>query len=90
MKTDPESYRLGRSKLNLNTDARVLVVEDFPAGIRAGKAASCSVLGLATTHIAQLQEHGPDWIVKDLQSVRFGNCNADTGEVAIEISKSLD
>lgn len=91
MRADPESYHLGRSKLNLNADARVLVVEDSPAGIRAGKAASCSVLGLATTHsVAQLQEHGPDWIVKDLQSVRFVNRKADTGEVAIEISKSLE
>lgn len=91
MRADPESYILGRDKLNINADARVLVVEDSPAGIRAGKAASCSVVGLATTHsIAQLQEHGPDWIVKDLQSVRFVNRNADTGGVAIEISKSLE
>lgn len=67
------------------------MVEDSPAGIRAGKAASCNVVGLATTHdIAQLRENGPDWIVKDLQSVRFVNRNADTGEVAIEILHSLE
>ena len=65
------------------------MVEDSPAGIRAGKAASCTVVGLATTHsIAQLRE--ADWIVKDLQSVGFVNRNADTGEVAIEISNSLE
>lgn len=91
MRVDPECYRLARERLNLNADARVLVVEDSPAGIRSGKAASCSVLGLTTTHsIAQVREYGPNWIVKDLQSVRFVNRNVDTGEVAIEISKSLE
>lgn len=91
MRVDPECYHLGREKLGLSANNRVLVVEDSPAGIRAGKAASCSVVGLATTHsIAQLRQNGPDWIVKDLQSVRFVNRNADTGEVAIEISNSLE
>lgn len=91
MRVDPECYYLGREKLGLGADTRILVVEDSPAGIRAGKAASCSVVGLATTHsIAQLRDHGPDWIVKDLQSVRFVNRNADTGEVAIEVSNSLE
>ena len=82
---------MGKEKLGLSAGTRVLVVEDSPAGIRAGKAASCDVVGLATTHsIAQLRDSGPDWIVKDLQSVRFVNRNADTGEVAIEISNSLE
>lgn len=90
-KPDPECYHLGREKLDLSADTRVLVVEDSPAGIRAGKAASCSVVGLATTHsIAQLIDQRPDWIVKDLQSVRVVNRNADTGEVEMEISNSLE
>ena len=91
MNEDPECYQLGREKLGLSADSRVLVVEDSPAGIRAGKAASCSVVGLATTHsIAQLRDNGPDWIVKDLQSVRFVSEEADKGEVTIEISNSLE
>ena len=92
MRADPECYHLGRERLGLSTKARVLVVEDSPAGIRAGNAASCSVVGLATTHsIAQLRgSHGPDWIVKDLHSIRFVHRNADTGEVGIEISNSLE
>lgn len=90
MRADPECYRLGRERLGLSTKARVLVVEDSPAGIRAGNAASCSVVGLATTHsIAQLRGTS-DWIVKDLQSVRFVHRNADTGEVGIEISNWLE
>ena len=91
LRIDPECYHLGQEKLGLSADARALVVEDSPAGIRAGKAASCDVVGLATTHsIAQLRENGPDWIVKDLRSVRFVSRNADTGEVAIEVSNSLE
>ena len=91
MRADPEGYIIGRQKLDLRADARVLVVEDSPAGIRAGKAASCSVVGLATTHsIAQLQSCSPDWIVKDLRSVRFVNRKADTGQVEMEISNSLE
>lgn len=91
MRVDPECYRLGREKLSLGADTSVLVVEDSPAGIRAGKAACCSVVGLATTHsIAQLRDSGPDWIVKDLQSVRYVSRTADTVEVAIEISNWLE
>ena len=90
MRADPECYHLGREILKLSADSKVLVVEDSPAGICAGKAARCKVVGLATTHsIAQLRESRPDWIVKDLQSLRFVNRNADTGEVAIEILNSL-
>ena len=89
-KADPECYHLGREKLGLRADTKVLVVEDSPAGIRAGKAAGCSVVGLVTTHsIAQLRENKPDWIVKDLQSIRCVNESADKAEVAIEISNWL-
>lgn len=87
---DPECYHLGREKLGLSADTKVLVVEDSPAGIRAGKAAGCSVIGLATTHsIAKLREIEPEWIVKDLESIRCVNESADKREVAIEISKWL-
>ena len=51
-KPDPECYRLGVEKLGLSVEAsaRVWVLEDAPAGVRAGKAAGCSVLAVATTH----------------------------------------
>ena len=67
------------------------MLEDSPAGIRGGKAASSFVVALATTHtIAQLRENEPDRIVKDLQSVRLVNRNAVTREVAMEISNWLE
>lgn len=90
-KADPECYQLGKSRLGLSADACVLVIEDSPAGIAAGKAAGCKVIGLATTHsIAQLRAVRPDWIVQDLRSVKFiGDATEVTGEVRIEISNSF-
>lgn len=72
-KPDPECYVLGRERIGLAAegDAELLVLEDSPAGIRAGKAAGCRVLGLVTSHsLEQVLAAGPDWVVKDLDSVR--------------------
>ncbi|PWY75317.1 2-deoxyglucose-6-phosphate phosphatase [Aspergillus sclerotioniger CBS 115572] len=73
-KPDPEGYSKARAKLLLSqidggcTD--VLVMEDAPAGIRAGKAAECKVLAVATTHgVEELKAAGADWVVKDHRSV---------------------
>ncbi|KAL2043521.1 hypothetical protein N7G274_003828 [Stereocaulon virgatum] len=90
-KPDPECYQLGKRRLGLSADACVLVIEDSPAGIAAGKAAGCKVIGLATTHsIAQLSAVRPDWIVQDLRSVKFiGDAAEVAGEVRIEISNSF-
>jgi beta-phosphoglucomutase-like phosphatase (HAD superfamily) len=43
-----------------------VVIEDAPAGIRAGKAAGAHVIALRTTasHV-ELREAGADWIVND-------------------------
>ena len=84
-KPDPACYVLGRKRLSLTKNDPVLVVEDAPAGVRAGKAAGCTVIGLATTHsIQQIREAGADWVVKDLRSVRY--VGRDGKLVQIEIS----
>lgn len=89
-KPDPACYRLGRSKLGLPSDASVLVIEDSPAGIRAGKAAGCKVLGLATTHaLDSIKEAGPDWIVEDLRSVRFRAWDETSRQVTLDIRNAL-
>ena len=80
---------MGKTQLGLERDARVLVVEDSPSGIRAGKAAGCKVLGLATTHrIEQVVEAGADWIVRDLKSFRV--VEQQEAVTTVEISDSLD
>lgn len=66
-------------------EKKVLVIEDAPAGVRAAKAAGCTVLGLATTHeIGSLVEAGADWIVKDLEGVSVRNA-AEGGKFDVEI-----
>lgn len=67
------------------------MVEDAPAGIRAGKAAGCDVLAVVTTHsIARIQDAGADWIVQDLRSVKVVRDEkpGSTG-VRIQISNAL-
>ncbi|KAI5465973.1 HAD-like domain-containing protein [Mariannaea sp. PMI_226] len=88
-KPDPTCYLLGRERIGLKGDnAQVLVLEDSPAGIRAGKAAGCKVLGLVTSHTAeQVVAAGPDWVVKDLESVKV--VRSEGGRVTIELSNAL-
>jgi beta-phosphoglucomutase-like phosphatase (HAD superfamily) len=66
-KPDPEPYELGARKLGLET-SECLVIEDSPAGIKAGKAAGCKTLAVLSSHpIEALVE--ADWIVASLDHV---------------------
>lgn len=87
-KPDPECYCLGVRKLGISSDSseRVLVLEDAPAGIRAGKAAGCKVLAVATTHaVDELRAAGADWIVEDLRSLGVRGVEDGRGGVVVEI-----
>ena len=65
-KPDPEPYIKAARYLGF-TPADCVVVEDAPAGIRAGKAAGARVLALRTTAPdPELRECGADWIINDL------------------------
>ena len=89
-KPDPTCYRMGTERLGLDPKAAMLVLEDAPAGIRAGKAAGYKVVGLTTTHtMEQVKEAGADWILKDLSSVRYLGKDEKTGAVKIEIRGAL-
>ncbi|MBZ5702670.1 MAG: HAD family hydrolase [Acidobacteriia bacterium] len=64
-KPDPEPYLQGALLLGLPA-ADCVVLEDAPAGIRAGKAAGARVIALRTTASdAELLAAGADWIVHD-------------------------
>lgn len=68
-KPDPQPYLLG-AKASNQLPLNCLVVEDAPAGVRAGKASGARVLGLKTTHDGQKQwENGADFLVQDLSHV---------------------
>ena len=70
-KPDPEPYIKAAKILGL-APADCVVVEDAPAGIRAGKAAGARVLALRTTAPdPELKQSGADWIVNDLASLRL-------------------
>lgn len=88
-KPDPACYLLGCEKLKLGAEKKnMVVVEDAPAGIRAGKAAGFRVIGLATTHtLEQVREAGADWIVQDLRSIKLKAL--ETGIAKIAISNGL-
>ncbi|EME87461.1 uncharacterized protein MYCFIDRAFT_191889 [Pseudocercospora fijiensis CIRAD86] len=71
-KPHPEPYLEGAKRLGVRGmgEGDILVLEDAPSGVKAGKAAGFKVLALATTHdVEVLREAGADWIVRDLRSV---------------------
>ncbi|KAF9889208.1 hypothetical protein FE257_007521 [Aspergillus nanangensis] len=69
-KPNPGCYLLGRKLLDLEHSSSMVVLEDAPSGIRAGKAAGFTVIALTTTHsLEKLQESGADYIVEDLRSI---------------------
>jgi mannitol-1-/sugar-/sorbitol-6-phosphatase len=76
-KPDPEPYIKASRILGL-TPADCIVIEDAPAGIRAGKAAGARVLALRTTAPdAELTQSGADWIANDPASVHLAWTNGD-------------
>jgi glycerol 3-phosphatase-1 len=89
-KPDPACYALARQKLNLAEDARVLVVEDAPAGIRAGAGAGCEVLGLVTSHgVGEVNIQETRWVVEDLRSLKIVAWDEQRKVVRVEISNAL-
>ncbi|KAL2756203.1 hypothetical protein ACRALDRAFT_1063791 [Sodiomyces alcalophilus JCM 7366] len=85
-KPDPACYVMGLEKLGLQDLAKeVLVLEDSPAGIKSGKDAGCKVIGVVTSHtLEQVAAAEPDWIVKDLSSVKV--VGYENGVTTLEIS----
>lgn len=76
-KPHPEPYLKGALKLGVAAD-RCLVVEDVPAGIRAGKSARMRVAALRTTLDDQaLREAGADWVLDNCGSLAFAGSSAD-------------
>lgn len=87
-KPDPRCYLLGRKLIGAEDSNSILVLEDAPSGIKAGKAAGFKVLALATTHsLDKLREAGADWIVEDLRSLVVKG--VVDGKVQIEILNAL-
>jgi sugar-phosphatase len=66
-KPHPEGYLRGAGILT-RPPQECLVIEDAPAGVRAGKAAGCQVLAVASSHRpTELQE--ADWIIASIDQI---------------------
>lgn len=69
-KPDPEPYRKAAEMIGASA-RECVVIEDAPAGIRAGKAAGARVLALRTTEADRLlTAAGADWIVTDCSAAK--------------------
>src|SRR6267154_3527317 len=76
-KPNPEPYIKGAQMLGVPA-SECIVIEDAPAGIRAGKAAGACVLALRTTAPdTELLEAGADWIVDDCAAIFLDSSAAD-------------
>jgi len=69
-KPDPEPYAKAAAILGF-PPADCIVVEDAPAGVRAGKAAGAKVIALTTTvQPSDLFQAGADWMVENCAGLR--------------------
>jgi sugar-phosphatase len=77
-KPDPEPYLKAAAKLGFAA-SDCIVVEDTPAGIRAGKAAGASVIAFLTTLTRRnLEEAGADWILKNCADITVPSAKSDS------------
>jgi mannitol-1-/sugar-/sorbitol-6-phosphatase len=82
-KPHPEPFLKGAALLGFSPED-CIVVEDTPAGIRAGKAAGCRVLAFRTTMSdAVLQAAGPDWIVDNCARVHLEQISSTSNLVLL-------
>lgn len=76
-KPHPEPYLKAASLLGFDA-ADCIVLEDVPAGIRAGKAAGARVIAFKTTvPKSALHEAGADWILNNCADVRLVSASTE-------------
>ena len=82
-KPDPEPFVKAAHLLGFDP-ATCIVVEDAPAGIRAGKATGSRVVGFATTSPAEeLKKAGADWIVANCSAIHLAPRNSSSTELEL-------
>ena len=83
-KPHPEPFLKGAALVGFPPD-RCIVVEDTPAGIRAGKIAGARVLAFRTTMPdSELQAAGPDWVADDCADLRVTSASREHG-ISLEL-----
>lgn len=87
-KPDPACYLLGSKRLGLDNGEDLVVIEDSPTGVQAGKAAGFRVVALTTTHSPiQVKNAGADWVIQDLNNISVGR-NV-SGMIEVEIKNAI-
>ncbi|CAK7905731.1 glycerol-1-phosphate phosphohydrolase 1 [[Candida] anglica] len=84
-KPDPEGYRAARDKLGYGASHKKIVVfEDAPAGITAGKDAGAMIVGICSTYSPEkVLKSGADIVVSDLTSFEVESYNKETDEFKV-------
>ncbi len=84
-KPHPEPYLKGASLLGF--PARdCIVLEDVPAGIRAGKSSGAKVIAFRTTMVeSELRNAGADWVVNDCSAVTLDGANGMDGSLTLNL-----
>ncbi|WPK24436.1 hypothetical protein PUMCH_001710 [Australozyma saopauloensis] len=88
-KPHPMGYQNARDTLGYQDPSKkVVVFEDAPAGITAGKGAGAMVVGICSTYDAEkVRKSGADIVVDDLTSFKILGYNKETDEITVQVSK---
>ena len=88
-KPDPEPYLKAAANLGFAA-SDCIVVEDAPAGIRAGKAAGARVIAFLTTMPRRdLEGTGADWIVQNCTDIAASAASDSDDDDGLHLSLSL-
>lgn len=87
-KPNPQGYLAARSTLGFEpAHHKVVVFEDAPAGITAGKGAGAMVVGICSTYDAEkVRKSGADIVVDDLTSFKIDSYNSETNEFKVVVN----
>ncbi|KAL7662463.1 Uncharacterized protein ABC855_g4710 [[Candida] zeylanoides] len=88
-KPHPMGYQNARNTLGFEpAHHKVVVFEDAPAGITAGKGAGAMIVGICSTYDPEkVRKSGADIVVDDLSSFRVESFNKDTNEFKVVVDK---
>ncbi|CUM63573.1 uncharacterized protein PRCAT00001152001 [Priceomyces carsonii] len=86
-KPHPQGYLTAREKLGYGAaHKKVVVFEDAPAGIKAGKDAGAMIVGICSTYDPEkVRNSGADIVVQNLSSFEVEEYDADTDEFKIVV-----
>lgn len=88
-KPHPMGYQMARDTLGYNCPSKkVVVFEDAPAGIEAGKGAGAMIVGICSTYDPEkIKNSGADIVVDDLSSFKVESYNKETDEFKVVVEK---